>query len=234
MAPSSSSPESGLDVDVDRAIAAIESELRVVFGSEARVAGACEALRRTAPSWASASRFERLRSLVRLATARVGPASRTVIRLLRDAAAAAPDPWLLLGDLLPRASRTWRSQPWTTRWRWPRRACCPSISRSSTPLRTSRIARAVCSSSRTRSSYMGALGVSAVPMSARVVQVFASDATSGKVNLLMPAMGPNVAGVIGTAIAAGVFLTMLGRPREPPRPRLVAACPTPATTRRGP
>ncbi|MBU2054041.1 MAG: sodium ion-translocating decarboxylase subunit beta [Proteobacteria bacterium] len=56
---------------------------------------------------------------------------------------------------------------------------------------------------------IGAAGVSAVPMSARVVQKFVSEETGGKVNPLMAAMGPNVAGVIGTAIAAGVFLALL-------------------------
>ncbi len=56
---------------------------------------------------------------------------------------------------------------------------------------------------------IGAAGVSAVPMAARVVQKFVSDETDGKVNPLMPAMGPNVAGVIGSAVAAGVFLTLL-------------------------
>ncbi|MFH2035317.1 MAG: sodium ion-translocating decarboxylase subunit beta [Candidatus Zixiibacteriota bacterium] len=56
---------------------------------------------------------------------------------------------------------------------------------------------------------IGAAGVSAVPMSARVVQKFVSDETQGDVNPLMPAMGPNVAGVIGSAVAAGVFLTLL-------------------------
>ncbi len=56
---------------------------------------------------------------------------------------------------------------------------------------------------------IGAAGVSAVPMSARVVQKFVSEETNGKVNPLMAAMGPNVAGVIGTAIAAGVFLALL-------------------------
>lgn len=56
---------------------------------------------------------------------------------------------------------------------------------------------------------IGAAGVSAVPMAARVVQQFVSDQTNGKVNPLMPAMGPNVAGVIGSAVAAGVFLTLL-------------------------
>jgi sodium ion-translocating decarboxylase beta subunit len=57
---------------------------------------------------------------------------------------------------------------------------------------------------------IGAAGVSAVPMAARVVQQFVSQETGGKVNPLMPAMGPNVAGVIGSAVAAGVFLTLLG------------------------
>ena len=56
---------------------------------------------------------------------------------------------------------------------------------------------------------IGAAGVSAVPMAARVVQKFVSDETDGLVNPLMPAMGPNVAGVIGSAVAAGVFLTLL-------------------------
>jgi sodium ion-translocating decarboxylase beta subunit len=56
---------------------------------------------------------------------------------------------------------------------------------------------------------IGAAGVSAVPMSARVVQTFVSESTGGKVNPLMAAMGPNVAGVIGSAVAAGVFLALL-------------------------
>jgi oxaloacetate decarboxylase beta subunit len=56
---------------------------------------------------------------------------------------------------------------------------------------------------------IGAAGVSAVPMAARVVQNFVSEQTGGKVNPLMPAMGPNVAGVIGSAIAAGIFLMFL-------------------------
>ena len=57
---------------------------------------------------------------------------------------------------------------------------------------------------------IGAAGVSAVPMAARVVQKFVSDQTNGEVNPLMQAMGPNVAGVIGSAVAAGVFLALLG------------------------
>lgn len=56
---------------------------------------------------------------------------------------------------------------------------------------------------------IGAAGVSAVPMSARVVQKFVSEQTQGRVNPLMAAMGPNVAGVIGSAVAAGVFLAIL-------------------------
>lgn len=56
---------------------------------------------------------------------------------------------------------------------------------------------------------LGAAGVSAVPMSARVVHKV--GAQYDKQNyLLMFAMGPNVAGVIGTVVAAGVFLTLLG------------------------
>ncbi len=56
---------------------------------------------------------------------------------------------------------------------------------------------------------IGAAGVSAVPMAARVVQRFVATSTHNRVNPLMPAMGPNVAGVIGSAVAAGVFLTLL-------------------------
>jgi len=56
---------------------------------------------------------------------------------------------------------------------------------------------------------IGAAGVSAVPMASRVVQQLVSNETDGRVNPLMPAMGPNVAGVIGSAVAAGVFLTFL-------------------------
>jgi len=56
---------------------------------------------------------------------------------------------------------------------------------------------------------IGAAGVSAVPMSARVVQNFVSERTEGQVNPIMEAMGPNVAGVIGSAVAAGVFLILL-------------------------
>jgi carboxybiotin decarboxylase len=56
---------------------------------------------------------------------------------------------------------------------------------------------------------IGAAGVSAVPMSARVVQQYVAAQTRGRVNPLMPAMGPNVAGVVGSAVTAGVFLALL-------------------------
>ncbi|MFP4369516.1 MAG: sodium ion-translocating decarboxylase subunit beta [Bacteroidota bacterium] len=56
---------------------------------------------------------------------------------------------------------------------------------------------------------IGAAGVSAVPMAARVVQQFVAEETDGKVNPIYSAMGPNVAGVIGSAVAAGVFLSLL-------------------------
>ena len=55
---------------------------------------------------------------------------------------------------------------------------------------------------------IGAAGVSAVPMAARVVQRVVQSEYPGHF-LLMHAMGPNVAGVIGTAVAAGVMLTLL-------------------------
>jgi carboxybiotin decarboxylase len=56
---------------------------------------------------------------------------------------------------------------------------------------------------------IGSAGVSAVPMAARVSQVVGQE-TDPHNYLLMHAMGPNVAGVIGTAVAAGLMLTMLG------------------------
>ena len=56
---------------------------------------------------------------------------------------------------------------------------------------------------------IGAAGVSAVPMSARVVQTMGQKANPRNF-LLMHAMGPNVAGAIGAAIAGGVFLGMVG------------------------
>ncbi|MFA7217655.1 MAG: sodium ion-translocating decarboxylase subunit beta [Dehalococcoidales bacterium] len=55
---------------------------------------------------------------------------------------------------------------------------------------------------------IGAAGVSAVPMAARVVQKLGQE-ENPKNFLLMQAMGPNIAGVIGTATAAGIFLGML-------------------------
>ncbi|SHH60612.1 oxaloacetate decarboxylase, beta subunit [Anaerosphaera aminiphila DSM 21120] len=56
---------------------------------------------------------------------------------------------------------------------------------------------------------IGAAGVSAVPMAARVAQVEGRKYNPTNF-LLMHAMGPNVAGVIGSAVAAGVFLIMFG------------------------
>jgi len=55
---------------------------------------------------------------------------------------------------------------------------------------------------------IGAAGVSAVPMAARVCQTVGQQANPSNY-LLMFAMGPNVGGVIGSAIAAGVFLALL-------------------------
>ncbi len=56
---------------------------------------------------------------------------------------------------------------------------------------------------------IGSAGVSAVPMAARVSQMEGQKANPSNF-LLMHAMGPNVAGVIGSAVAAGILLTMLG------------------------
>lgn len=55
---------------------------------------------------------------------------------------------------------------------------------------------------------IGSAGVSAVPMAARVSQVVGQESDPGNF-LLMHAMGPNVAGVIGSAVAAGILLNML-------------------------
>lgn len=56
---------------------------------------------------------------------------------------------------------------------------------------------------------IGSAGVSAVPMAARVSQRVGSEADPSNF-LLMHAMGPNVAGVIGTAVAAGTFMAIFG------------------------
>lgn len=58
---------------------------------------------------------------------------------------------------------------------------------------------------------IGAAGVSAVPMAARVAHKVGQEANPRNA-LLMHAMGPNVAGVIGSAVAAGVLLALLGSP----------------------
>ena len=57
---------------------------------------------------------------------------------------------------------------------------------------------------------IGSAGVSAVPMAARVSQRVGQRENPGNF-LLMHAMGPNVAGVIGTAVAAGVMIQILGK-----------------------
>jgi len=56
---------------------------------------------------------------------------------------------------------------------------------------------------------IGSAGVSAVPMAARVSNRMGLEANPHNF-LLMHAMGPNVAGVIGSAVAAGVMLALLG------------------------
>ena len=56
---------------------------------------------------------------------------------------------------------------------------------------------------------IGSAGVSAVPMAARVSQMVGQKYNPGNF-LLMHAMGPNVAGVIGSAIAAGVLISLFG------------------------
>ena len=56
---------------------------------------------------------------------------------------------------------------------------------------------------------IGSAGVSAVPMAARVSQIVGQKSNPANF-LLMHAMGPNVAGVIGTAVAAGTMLAMIG------------------------
>ncbi len=57
---------------------------------------------------------------------------------------------------------------------------------------------------------IGSAGVSAVPMAARVSQIEGQKSNPGNF-LLMHAMGPNVAGVIGSAVAAGVLLALFGK-----------------------
>ena len=56
---------------------------------------------------------------------------------------------------------------------------------------------------------IGSAGVSAVPMAARVSNRVGAEANPSNV-LLMHAMGPNVAGVIGSAVAAGVLISIFG------------------------
>jgi len=56
---------------------------------------------------------------------------------------------------------------------------------------------------------IGAAGVSAIPMSARVVQKMGQEANPRNF-LIMHAMGPNMAGAVATSVVAGIFLGMLG------------------------
>ena len=56
---------------------------------------------------------------------------------------------------------------------------------------------------------IGAAGVSAVPMAARIAHNVGQEENPSNY-LLMHAMGPNVAGVIGSAVAAGVLLAVFG------------------------
>ena len=56
---------------------------------------------------------------------------------------------------------------------------------------------------------IGSAGVSAIPMAARVSHKLGQEADSSNF-LIMHAMGPNVAGCIGSALAAGILLALLG------------------------
>jgi len=69
---------------------------------------------------------------------------------------------------------------------------------------------------------IGSAGVSAVPMAARVSQKVGAEEVKGNY-LLMHAMGPNVAGVIGSAVAAGVFLSLFGDPAATAHSAMVLA-----------
>jgi carboxybiotin decarboxylase len=73
---------------------------------------------------------------------------------------------------------------------------------------------------------LGSAGVSAVPMAARVSHNLAAEANP-KSYILMHAMGPNVAGVIGTVVAAGIFIALAGRAESapPPAPETPVAAP---------
>ena len=67
----------------------------------------------------------------------------------------------------------------------------------------------VLSGGNTINPLIGSAGVSAVPMAARISQDVGREEDPNN-HLLMHAMGPNVAGVIGSAIAAGVLLAVCG------------------------
>jgi oxaloacetate decarboxylase beta subunit len=75
---------------------------------------------------------------------------------------------------------------------------------------SSRLGKAMCWATNGKiNPLIGAAGVSAVPMAARVVNKVGLE-TDQNNYLLMHAMGPNVAGVIGSAVAAGVLLALIG------------------------
>ncbi len=76
---------------------------------------------------------------------------------------------------------------------------------------------------------LGSAGVSAVPMAARVSQKMGNEANP-KCYILMHAMGPNVAGVIGTVIAAGILITLTKGPAVAPGDEAEAASGTAAVT----
>ena len=71
------------------------------------------------------------------------------------------------------------------------------------------LGKIMCKLSGWKVNLIGSAGVSAVPMAARVSQKVGAEADPTNF-LLMHAMGPNVAGVIGTAVAAGTFMAVFG------------------------
>ncbi|MCL4812748.1 MAG: hypothetical protein KJ061_09705, partial [Vicinamibacteraceae bacterium] len=84
----------------DRALAAVEGELGVVFTSGDRVAAACGALRAAAGGWRNAADAGKLLRLVPHLQRRTGPWAAPLFALLREAALATADPWPLLEGLL--------------------------------------------------------------------------------------------------------------------------------------
>ncbi len=76
-------------------------------------------------------------------------------------------------------------------------------------MRRCTVGKLMCNSGGKINPLIGSAGVSAVPMAARVSQKVGAEADPTNF-LLMHAMGPNVAGVIGTAVAAGTFMAIFG------------------------